>query len=463
MIKSQDVLRAYIRELQSMSPATGGPPPTVRGLLEHEAMSTPPPLPPKEPLSPKELYPSYVDNEKCFPSIKQERRMPDHAPVASAYGNENRSFSSDDGSGDTNDSLALISTKDLIAMDSINAGMAGMQLQPSTSHLGAPTMRSSPGLLPSGMSGSWPPPHMAAGQANLPHSAGGSPNVGYLQPGYPPAPGAQPNMFALSPRTMARLAPDRYGKYIPMDATWTRIRRSLVSPEVLQRAGVRYEARPEYVAILGRLSREQIADYARQSADCRAARSGRYPPKGSQDAYNPRDRADSKSSRDDNDDESVLWDESDVTDYDDDKTSVRGTKSYPYIVSPPNKDKTSPSSTVKPKPILKNKNENHVRFDPEPHEVDIKTSRSYDDDYDRRRENGSRRNRDYRDNGRRDDRREDDDRHRYPNRNEQGRRRDRRDERHMRRKTWGETIGAVSIGGAAASLLGVLAEAAVGF
>lgn len=447
-----------------MSPANGGPPPTVRGLLEQEAMNRPPPIPPKEPISPKELYPSYVNNEKCFPSIKKERRMPDHAPVVRAYGNENRSFSSEDGSGEVGDSLALISTKDLMVMDSISTGMAVMHLQPSASHLGTTPMRSSPGLLPHGMSGSWPPPHMAGGQSTLPHSAGGSPNVGYLQPGYPAVAGAQQTMLSSSPSAAARLAPDRYGKEIPMDAPWTKIRRSLVSPEVLQRAGVRYEARPEYVAILGRLSREQIADYARKSADCRAARSGGYPPQRPQNQYHPRHRADSKSSREDNDDESVLWDESDATDFDDDKTSERGTKSYPYIVSPPNKDKTSPSSTVKPKPILKNKNENHVRFDPEPHEVEIKTSKSYDDDHNRRRENVSRRNRDYRESGRRDERsRWEDDRHRYPNRTEQQRRKDRRDERHMRRKTWGETIGAVSIGGAAASLLGVLAEAAVGF
>jgi len=32
----------------------------------------------------------------------------------------------------------------------------------------------------------------------------------------------------------------------------------------------------------------------------------------------------------------------------------------------------------------------------------------------------------------------------------------------MKKKAWGETLGAVGIGGAAASLLGVLAEAAVG-
>ncbi|KFG82494.1 hypothetical protein MANI_015592 [Metarhizium anisopliae] len=461
--KHKDVLRAYIRGLQAMSPADGGSPPSVRGLLEHEAAKRSPPLPPKEPLSPKELYSSYVENEKCFPSIKKERCMPDHAPVAGGFDNENHSFSSDYGSGAVEGSLALISTKDLINMDSISAGMAVMHLKPSSSHLGAPGVTSNPGLTTPEMSGSWPPPHITNGQSNLPHSVGGSPHMGYQQPGYPAASGAQPGTFSSSPGIVSRLAPDRYGKEIPMDASWTKIRRSLVSPEALQRAGVRYEARPEYVAVLGRLSREQIQDYARQSADCRAARSGRYPTAQRQNRYTQRDRAESKSSREYNDDESVLWDESDATDHED-ATSTRGKKTYPYIVSPPSKDKTSPSSTVMPKPILKNKNENHVRFDPEPHEVDIKSSKSYDDSYNRRRENESRRNRDHRDSGKREERpRGDDNRHRHPNRNEHGRRRDRRDERQMRRKTWGETIGVVSIGGAAASLLGVLTEAAVGF
>ncbi|OAA40991.1 hypothetical protein NOR_05573 [Metarhizium rileyi] len=462
--RHKEVLRAYIRELQTMSPVNGGPPPSVRGLLEQEAMMRPPPLPSKEPLSPKELYSSCVGNEKCSSSIKTERRMPDHTPLAEACGTENRSFSSDDRSGEAGDSLALISTRDLITMDSINARMAVMNLKPSDSYLEPPGVKISSGLIPHGMSGSWPPPYMTAGQASLPHSVSGSPNVGSLQPGYLSASGTQSSVLSSFPGTVSRLAPDRYGKEIPMDAPWTKIRRSLVSPEVLQRAGVRYEARPEYVAILGRLSREQVEDYARQSADCRAARPERYRPTQPGDWHRQRDRTDSKSSREDDDGESVVWDESDATDHDDYDNPSRGAKSFPYIVSPPIKDKTSPSSTVMPKPILKNKNENHVRFDPEPHEVDIKSSRSYYDDRHRRRENISRRNRDHSDSSRRKERpRGDKDRHKYPSRSEHGRRKDRRDERHTRRRTWGESIGVVSIGGAAASLLGVLTEAAVGF
>ena len=163
-----------------------------------------------------------------------------------------------------------------------------------------------------------------------------------------------------------------------MDAEWTRVRRTLLSLEVLDRAGVRYEARPEYVAILGRLSREEIAEFARLSAETRAARSRGNTQNKRHERYDQRNRADSKSSHEDDDDDSVLWDESDSTDFDDDKTSDKGTKSYPYIVNFPDKEKekTSPSSTVQPKSILKNKNENHVRFEPQPHEVGTKPSLS---------------------------------------------------------------------------------------
>jgi hypothetical protein len=42
--------------------------------------------------------------------------------------------------------------------------------------------------------------------------------------------------------TLPRLAPDSYGNEIPPDAKWTKIKRSLVSPEVLDQDGRRYEA-----------------------------------------------------------------------------------------------------------------------------------------------------------------------------------------------------------------------------
>lgn len=259
-----------------------------------------------------------------------------------------------------------------------------------------------------------------------------------------------------------------------MDAPWTKIKRSLISIEVLNRAGVRYEARPDYVAVLGRLSREEIADYARQSADCRAARSLREAQARASEKFRPRE--DSKSSREDDDEDSVLWDESDSTDYDDDKTSDKGTKSYPYIVNPPEKKKDSSASTVPPKPILKKRSENHVRFDSHPHDLEGKSPRSIKDRDDRdRRSHRHRDHRDrdgsgrYRDGDRRsaDRDRRSGDRHRghddefhRRDRDHRDRRGDHREDRSIRKKAWGETIVAGGIGGAAVSLLSVLAEAA---
>ncbi|PWI76073.1 hypothetical protein PCL_03267 [Purpureocillium lilacinum] len=473
----KEILRAYIRELETMSSLNGGAPPTVRGMLEqHSRALVPPPVPPKIPQ--KEVAHPSMDNEKCFVSMKDERRMPGDAPIPPPPHTEHYSFSSDDAGSDSGESMALISTKDLMAMDSIHSGMAGLTLHPPSPNGYGASPRSSQKYLTSGIAGTLPPPGPAELSGSPSSQLGSSPNYVHPLPPYGLA-GQPPPTYGSSPRSMPpRLAPDRYGQEIPLDAPWTKIKRSLVSPEVLERAGVRYEARPEYVAILGRLSREQIAAFAQQSADCRAARSGKYAPPRRDGKYE-RPRADSKSSRDDDDDDSVLWDESDTTDYDDDKTSDKGTKSYPYIVNPPTKDKASPSSTVMPKPILKNKNENHVRFDPEPHEVDSRSG-SLKDERDRRRDGGSRRYRDPRDkegSGRgRDGHRRDGDRDRYSDRHrgydgdhhrpyhrgDRERRGDRKEDRTMKKKAWGETLGAVGIGGAAASLLGVLAEAAVG-
>ncbi|KAF4502726.1 hypothetical protein FAGAP_1029 [Fusarium agapanthi] len=59
--------------------------------------------------------------------------------------------------------------------------------------------------------------------------------------------------------------PDQSDRVIADNAQWTKISRKLVSVEVLQRAGVRYEARPDYVAILGVLSREEVASLVLES------------------------------------------------------------------------------------------------------------------------------------------------------------------------------------------------------
>lgn len=487
--RHKEVLRAYIRELETISQQNGGLPPTVRGLLEHEVNALP--------ASPKEMYPA-IENEKFPTSMKDQRRMPDAAPLVhiptprSSYDREHRrSLSSErSAASDGGDSMALISTRDLMAMDHLNAGMAGMHLQapgqqygtsPNTNQKYLPSSAPTSGIAElAGSPGSMALSISPRSMTTLP---------AYSSPQLPPYG---------SPRTSisSRLAPDSYGKEIPMEAQWTKVRRSLLSLEVLDRAGVRYEARPEYVAILGRLSREDIEGYARQSADCRAARSRGYPyhPK-RHDRHDRRDRADSKSSHEDDDDESVLWDESDTTDFDDDKTSDKGTKSYPYIVSFPDKDKekTSPSSTAQPKSILKNKNENHVRFDPQPHEVGARSlpERERERDRDGRR---SRRHRDdddrhrrYHPEGGRNRRSLDGersgggggggDRHHYRKRGGGGREREhqryhrdrerdeeaqRREEKSSKKKARLETLGAVGIGGAAVSLLSVLAEAATG-
>jgi hypothetical protein len=463
--KHKDVLRAYIRELEAMSSLNGGAPPTVRGLLEYEANATPN----------KEML-SSIDNEKCLFSMKAERPMPDHAPAPppmhASFERRSDSSSSQDTGSETGDSLALISTRDLVAMDSLNSGMAGMHLAaPNPSYSHSPAV-GSPKYLTSHLDRNLPVPADVS-LSNSPSSQ----HTGTFPRTMPPLPpyggnGPAPPAYGASPKPAPRLAPDRYGNEIPMEAQWTRIKRSLISIEVLDRAGVRYEARPDYVAVLGRLSREQIADYARQSADCRAARSRREAHVRSTEKLLNRRRDDSKSSHEDDDDDSVLWDESDSTDDDDDKTSEKGTKSYPYIVSPPEKKgKDSPSSTVPPKPILKKRPDNHVRFDPQAHDLEAKSPRSVkdrDDRGDRRREHRHRDHRDressgrYRDGDQRERRhrsRHDDDYHRR-DRDYRDRKGDSKEDRNGRKKAWGETIVAGGIGGAAVSLLSVLAEAA---
>ncbi|KAM0561441.1 hypothetical protein ACHAPJ_003322 [Fusarium lateritium] len=465
--KHKDVLRAYIRELESVQNQYGGNYPTVRGLLEHEAKS--------KPTSPRELDNSPY--EKYPPVIITGGRRRSNSDPRDAVSSSPR-----DADNESDYSMALVSTQDLLAMDNLNSRMANLNVQPIEQY------------------------SLSSGQRHLPNSVGALPDVpemsssptayhlGASPRSMPTMPHhlntSNPPSYGSSPRSSApRLAPDRWGNEIPPEAQWTRIRRELVSPEVLERAGVRYEARPDYVAILGRLSREQVTEFARESAACRAARSRRGPPPRKYDRY--AERRDSKSSRDDDDDDdSGIFDESDSTDEEDDKSSEKGTKSYPVIVNPPTKSKTSPSSTTLPKPILKNRNENHVRFDPEPYEVDGRSPRSLRDDRDhgrdhrreRRRQSPSRSSRrsrrysdsgdrhsrsdkhgDYYDSGKRyhreRDRDRDRDRERDHDRN-RDRRSTRREDRPQGRKKWGEALGAVGIGGAAVSLLGVLAEAA---
>ncbi|TVY92753.1 hypothetical protein LAWI1_G002435 [Lachnellula willkommii] len=107
---------------------------------------------------------------------------------------------------------------------------------------------------------------------------GSSPRTGAIS-----IPSANPRdsteRFGTSPRPdTSRLAPDSYGNEIPSDAKWTKMARRLVSPEVLDQDRRRYEARPDFVAVLGILSRDEIEDYAVRSQALRAARSRRSHP-----------------------------------------------------------------------------------------------------------------------------------------------------------------------------------------
>ncbi|KAG7139233.1 hypothetical protein HYQ45_003723 [Verticillium longisporum] len=512
---SQDVLRAYIRELETIQNETG-PPPSVRGLLEQEQKRerrypqpnlsvVPASYPDRQDLSPKELMHPTFDNEKYAPSMKMARRTPEmQPPNLGAQQSQlsqlsqlsyDKHSSDDDYDGRDVSSLALISTRDLMVMDAsssnnnnnnggagFNAQMAALSLHPHAS----PANYSVSPTASASASARYLPPAVAAELSSSPSNhLSVSPRFVPPLPTYSAAPGSSPPPpYGSSPRSQqhqqqayhahqhqqqpSRLAPDRYGMDIPLDAKWTRIRRSLVSPEVLEHAGVRYEARPEFVAVLGELSREDIAHYANLSAVARARRSnshtGARPPapqpptiphlRPAGTGAAPRDmsasrrgsppdddryrRGSSSGPRPSFDSDSDLCDESDTTD---DETGRRRRgggsdekKRRPYFIVPApapssardrDRDRASPASTVQPKPILKNRNENHMD----------KSARSAREGERRRR-------------SRRDREREDRDR-------------DRDRDREKDKKKLG-TLGAMGIGGAAGSLLSVLTEAANG-
>jgi len=65
---------------------------------------------------------------------------------------------------------------------------------------------------------------------------------------------------------ITKVAPHGQGNEIPLDAIWTKISRRIVSPEILERVGVRYEARPDFLAVLGMLSKDTIIQWARLSS-----------------------------------------------------------------------------------------------------------------------------------------------------------------------------------------------------
>ncbi|KAI3329598.1 hypothetical protein F4824DRAFT_384061 [Ustulina deusta] len=632
--KNQDVLRAYIRQVDEQITEFGGGAPSVRGFLENYTPPANPDISPPYPaptdISVGDSYNPDINNEKFFPSMKTERlRYGNYPPQPAQLSTRDTGLSYDHPScNDQNESpsgsMALISTKELMALDSQNTdisiamGNVHMHNVPSSMHGNYVTSSSRPRrylppsssqpllLSPSDRSytldeqydyehdpppryvPSLPPPPLSGDRGSPPTINSNSVSAPLLVR----QDAAIPSQESTNQR-VARLGPDSQGREILPDAKWTRIRRSLVSPEVLAREGLRYEARPEFVAVLGELKREDIAELARKSAEVRNGRrrdipnASGSPTKGRfderrrrpEDSYHPdkyrnwdviegrrdqngpgyvinphhRHRANSTASS-----TGELWDSTDdeaaedayghalitrqpssypppsrphpSSDYHnfsprsgsnraaasgdgDDK----GTKVYPVTVPSPvekekngeSREKTSPSATVKPKPILKNKHDDpHVRFGPEPQVFDDgsgagrrdrgkeTSERDYRDrdrdkvrirDRDREKRNRSDR---YLDRERRSDRDADRDRERdhrhnggsssskyytstsggrrgdrddqYNRRYRDDRDRDRDRDRGNRKKARSETLRAVGIGGAAASLLSVLTEAAAG-
>ncbi|KAL2752338.1 hypothetical protein ACRALDRAFT_2044173 [Sodiomyces alcalophilus JCM 7366] len=569
--RHKDVLRAYIRELESNATDDSGPPPSVRGLLEQEqerereqttGMPPPPNLTLAPPIphphlhqqqrgdhSPKEVVNPHFENDKYGPDMRTMRRMPEQRPPSipsspsqrlnppalpaqSSVLSYDRRPSDDEYDQNANanvqtrsldDAFALISTRDLMAADGLIPHMAALQLQPGPAHANY-------GVSPTSLSAMtrYLPAELAATGPDL----SSSPNNMYMatsprsMPPLPPYPDAQPssppydNYYHNTPqRQPSRLAPDRYGMDIPLDAQWTKIRRSLVSPEVLERAGVRYEARPTFVAVLGILTREEIEHFTHLSALARARRrkppshapggpgptypqqQQKFPPSPHHyhhPSHPPRHRSnpDEKASHrpyPDTDSDSAPWDDDDTHSSDSEYTRTKTRK--PFIVPPPSSD-PSPSATTLPKPILKNRNPNRVHFDPEPHEISAdeltkspshhspRSSRESDrdrrGDRDRDRERRRRRRSDRdRDRGRDDyDRDRDRDRDYHLSSSSRRRHRDRdrerdrdrdrdrdreRDRDSEKRDSKKRLLGAMGIGGAAGSLLTVLTEAATGF
>ena len=412
-------MRAYIRELESAETLEDGQPASVRGLLErpHPIITTPSHHAPTHD-SPQDLYPG----EYPPPYPTDDFTVTKHgSPGASPPPSPART---------------LITTKDLLTPD-LPTQFNGMYVSPAV-------MQAIQSYAPEGhLSPDEPPPAL-----------GSSPRF------VPPLPA-----YSESPQNgrPSRLQPDQNGREIPADATWTRIRRELVSPVVLDRAGVRYEARPEFVAVLGVLSREEIREFARQSEEVRRARQ-RRPRK----AYSESETSCSSSSSGSESPPPVPRRPGEEGERIEGEVEDKGTRSYPFIVAPPSEgeEPTSPATTVKPKPILKNKNENRVHFGPDPYETPKdggeregrrrRRRRDRDRDYDRERDRDHDRDHD-RDRDR--DREHDRDR----DRDRDHRRRHHRDghrEHRERKRSGRDALYAAGLGGAAASLLGVLAEAA---
>ncbi|KAK4119623.1 hypothetical protein N657DRAFT_581253 [Parathielavia appendiculata] len=448
--RNKEVLRAYIRELESHQPLGGGTPPSVRGLLEWDARPPMPVASGSYPIHDRGSRPNSatgpLSNEcrRRVPTPEKRDvlplfprpRSPDALRLPPQLSFEQET-SSDSSSAEASSSshTALISTKDLMILDRYSAervtALSGTSLllpirpafhvispgtSPNTRYLPPGTQPISipshdaqpPGLAyPGALSPGLSPPNYGTSLAISSSDTGW--DLATL-PASAPAAGNDMPKYPSLPRQPSHLAPDSKGQTIPLDATWTKIDRKLVSPEVLEKAGVRYEARPNFVAVLGVLTREKIEEYAMRSLEVRNARNLSPTARGAggrdrternrprQETYadryrqrRPRDSArddgsettvdpsDSESSRDVDDASRKAGHSTNRHRYTpedrssnrsskhpDSEDDERGTQGRPVIVSPPgsvNGESLSPSSTVAPKPILKNKNPNHVRFD----------------------------------------------------------------------------------------------------
>lgn len=259
----------------------------------------------------------------------------------------------------------------------------------------------------------------------------------------------------------ARLAPDSHGNEIPSDAKWTKIARRLISPEVLDQDRRRYEARPDFVAVLGLLSRDEIKDYAVRSQVLRASRSRRnHPPPASSPTPHPLQRGpelrrsgrdtpstDDESSdsdhhkRDQRSSASRRYTPSDIS-----STTPRSGYPNPFGVQPPPSPMSPPSSMGQPAWAPDQPRETSIQggtwIPTSPHADQIYTHRP-SKEREKERE-FSRRH------------------HRSSSKQSHSSHSKSKNQKDPGRSRWRESVTAAGIGGAAASLLNVLAEAAEG-
>ncbi|EDN91421.1 hypothetical protein SS1G_00824 [Sclerotinia sclerotiorum 1980 UF-70] len=71
---------------------------------------------------------------------------------------------------------------------------------------------------------------------------------------------------------VATLGSDSYGNEISPGVIWTKVKRYFISPEVLNQDGRRYVVRPDFVAIYGALTKEELQNYASRSYALREER-----------------------------------------------------------------------------------------------------------------------------------------------------------------------------------------------